>query len=321
MKNLIKISLFVFSIFVIQTTLVYATGYNYLPNDVYIKQQEEKSALEYRLKNLENQIQNNPANSANSVSQRISEIQQERDTEKNYISGVYSHNGLGDQLSLKLAEIDAKYQSQINVLQQQQSNYQSQSSALDKVNREADELRQKIVELQKQAIQQLDDYQKLLDQNLEQLKKAPQTTNLEITDAEVQEVFDYMESLDFKSESIIFAKIAKINPNVATRIVALYDQKYPNGKTGSPKNDKYLKSIQENIKVEVPEKIEKPVIKQETKKVETNPLVLEEKTTSQFQAEQPKPQIEQIKEQKPVQVKTTFKQKVSGFFKRIFGIK
>ena len=52
--KIIKICFFVFvAIFILQTKTTFATDYNYLPPDVLIKQNEEKSALEYRLRNLE----------------------------------------------------------------------------------------------------------------------------------------------------------------------------------------------------------------------------------------------------------------------------
>lgn len=315
MKKIIKVSLFVFSIFVIQTTIANATGYSYLPNDVYIKQQEEKSALEYRLQKLEAGISNNSSSLVSSISSRISELESERQTEKNYISGTYAHLGIANQLQAKLDEIDRKYDSQISSLRSQQSNLENTISNQQSKETEISNLKLQIAQLKAKMIDQE------LQANLKALEQY-QTPKEEVySDVDVQQVFDYMESLDFKSESIIFAKIAKSNPNVATRIVALYDQKYPNGKTGSPKNNEYLKSLEKTTKTEIVKKVEKPVIKQEEKKIETKQTILEEKPTSQIQLEQPKIQIEQTQEQKPVQVKTTFKQKISGFFKRIFGIK
>lgn len=308
--KIIKIGFFVFvAVFLLQTKTTFATGYSYLPNDIYIKQQEEKSALEYRLKSLESQIQNNPSVSVNTIEQRIVGLQRERDTEKSYVSYVYPHNGIADQLPAKLAEIDAKYQPQIDDLEQQKSSYQSQASSLDKANKEAQEIRLQLIALQKQYIQQLDDYQKLLDQNLELLKKAPQsTTPVEFSDSEVQEIFDYMESLSFKDESIIFNKIAKVNPVVAGRIVLLYDKRYPNGKTGSPKNDAYLKPTTKTPII-VPKKEEKIPPVQEVKKLEQKPV---QDIVAPTIADKP------IIAPAPVQEKPSFGKRIKNFFTKWF---
>jgi hypothetical protein len=308
MKNLIKISMFVFSIFVIQTTLVFATDYNYLPNDVFIKQQEEKSALEYRLQKLESGISSNSSSFVSNISSRISQLESERATEKNYISGTYARLGIANQLQAKLDEIDRKYDAQISSLRNQQSNLENTISSQQSNATEISNLKLQIAQLKAQMVDQE------LQTNLKALEKYQIKTE-EYSDADIETVFNYIDAMSLEDASNFYQVVKKNNPDVAERVAVLYFKKYPNGKVGTANNDEYTKSTKET------NKIEKTIIKQETKKIETKSLSLEEKPISQIQIEQPKIQTEQIQEQKPVQTKTTFRQKVSGFFKRIFGIK
>lgn len=192
MKSIIKTGLVVFSLFVIQTTVAYATGYNYLPNDVFLVQQAEKSALEYRLSALENQYQSNPQISILSIDQRISELQRQRDSEKEYLKGTLAHSGAysPETWASYSAKIDAKYDPQINSLNQQKQTYQSQVSGQQQKDQEVAELKRLILEMQNSIDKQADlERQKVLDNlALEQQKLTEEYT------PSAMEIFTYLDS-------------------------------------------------------------------------------------------------------------------------------
>ena len=291
MKNLIRIGVFAFGIFIFQATSALASDYNYLPPDVLIKQNETISSLQYQLQSL----QNNSANSSSAIDSRIAELQQQRNTEKSYISGVYGQSGIGDQLQSKLSEIDEKYQSQIDALQQQKSSSPQQN------NNEENNLGQRIIELQKQSIQQQDEYQKLLDAQLEAMKNAPQQIyQIETapTPDDVYAVFAYMDSLPLKDASVAYQKLKVINPILAEQVNTMYQTVYPHGKVGTATNDDYKASL-------------KPT-QNPTKDVATTPVQTIQPTTTTTTS--PIVPIENIK---PEPIRQTFTDKFFGFFKRL----
>lgn len=302
MKNLIKFGIFVFVVLV-TTNTVFATDYNYLPPDVLIKQQEEKSALEYRLQKLESGLSGNSSLMISTLSSRISQLEQERDTEKNYISGVYSSYGIGNQLQSKLAQIDAKYNSQISALRSQKADLENKASSQQSQELEIAELKLQIA--------------KLKDQIAEQEYKASQQALLKYqekhiyTDSEVQEIFNYLDALTVQDASNLHQKIRRNNPEVADRLEALHIKKYPNGKPGTAKYADYLATLKPvKPSVTTPSKTEsKTQQKQEVKKIEQT-------TTDIIPAvviNEEKPVIAP-----PVQEKQTFGTKIKNFFKRWF---
>lgn len=161
MKQITRIGFFLFTLSV-YAPFAYATDYNYLPADVGIKQNEALSALEYRLQTLEAQIVNSSQVSIDTINARIKALEAERDTEKRYVTGLYGSYGIGNQLDAKLAEIDAKYDAQINELEDEKDGYESDASALTKAEKEAEQLRQQIIELQKQNLELIDVQQSFL---------------------------------------------------------------------------------------------------------------------------------------------------------------
>lgn len=312
MTKITRVSLFVLSIFILQTTSVFATGYNYLPNDVYIKQQEEKSALEYRLKQLENSFSGNSSAQISSLSARISQLESERTTEKNYISGVYAQNGIANQLPAKLAQIDAKYSNQISELQSQKSALENTTSNQQSSQVEIANLKLEVAKLKAQMV---DDE---LQANLKALEKyqIQEKQSSYYSEADLQNLYKYLDSLSAKDAYYLFQQVQDKNEDIALRLTELQNKKYPNGKTGTSKNIEYLKSIQKDTPVVAPKKIDKPALKQEIKKTE---IKTEEKPIIEPQIEKVKPQPEPVQIQKPIEKKTTIGQKVSGFFKRMFS--
>ncbi len=291
-----KIGLLVFAVLVTAKT-VSATTYNYLPPDVLIKQQEQQSALEYRLQKLEAGAANDPSAMISSLSSRISQLESQRTTEKNYISGVYGRNGLGDQLAGKLAEIDAKYSSQISDLQSQKSKLESSISTQQNNEKEISDLKLQIAQLK----------EKIADQELQVNQQAIQKyqTKETYSDADVLEVFTYIDALAVQDSSNLFQRIKKNNAEVAERLTALYNNKYPNGKPGTAKYDDYLKSIQKTIKPEVIKK----EIKSTTQKTETKPIV---ETITTPVVQQP------VVTPTPVQEKPSLGKRIKNFFTRWF---
>lgn len=336
MKNLIRTGLFVFSIFVIQTTVAYATDYNYLPNDVFLVQQAEKSALEYRLRALENQYQSNPQISVLSIDQRISELQKQRDSEKEYLKGTLAHNGAfsPETWASYSAKIDAKYDPQINLLNQQKQTYQSQASGQQQKDQEIADLKRLILEMQNSIDKQADlERQKVLDnlaleqQKLrEEYKAKIATEQQKLTDeytakiipkedfskVDVNKMFLYLDALAPTDASNLWQRIYKNNPEVALKINILYDKKYPNEKNGDLENVVPPKPSQKTTN---PEKIKEQRLpkKQVVKEAET-------KATSTREKDIPSVQNKLVQEGKPVQEKLTVKQKISDFFKRVFKI-
>lgn len=315
MKNQIRVGLFVaVSLFIFQVSTTYATDYNYLPNDVFLKQQEEKSALEYRLQRLENGISGNSSSQISSLSARISQLESERTTEKNYVSGVYAHNGIANQLPAKLAEIDAKYSSQISSLQSQKSALENTVSNQQSSQTEISNLKLEIAQLKAKMI---DDE---LQANLKALEKyqTQEKQSSYYSEEDLLKLYNYLDSLSVKDASELYQQVKDKNEDVASRLNELQNKKYPNGKTGTGKNDDYLKS-QETVISEVRNKIVTPkAVKQEAKKTQVKATSTEEKVIPQVKQEQPKAQPISVEAQKPIEKKTTIREKVSGFFKKVF---
>jgi|GEM_PF-3436851 len=299
MKQITRIGIFLFTISVC-TSPVHATDYNYLPGDVGIKQSEALSALEYRLQSLEAQIANNPEVSVDTINARIEALEAERDTEKRYVTGLYGSYGIGNQLDAKFAEIDAKYDAQIAELEDEKDGYQSQASDLAKAEKEAEQLRQQIIELQKQNIAQSEEYLDLLDK---------QNSDTEVyTDTDIYEGFMYMDSLPLTEASAFFGRVKASRPDVALRITALYNNKYPNGKPGTAIHDEYLKSLPKEVPAV--SQVNKPVVTPEV----TTPVIeipTEATTTPVVEA----PVVEKLHTPEPIQ--ESFVDKVVGFFKRL----
>ena len=303
MKNLIKIGIFVFVILV-TTNTAFATDYNYLPPDVLIKQQEQQSALEYRLQKLESGLSGNSSSMISTLSSRISQLEQERDTEKNYISGIYGSYGIGNQLQSKLSQIDAKYDSQISALRSQKADLENKISSQQSQQLEIAELKLQIAKLKDQIAEQ--EY-KVSQQALQKYQEKHI-----YSDSEVQEVFNYLDALNVQDASNLYQRIRKNNAEVADRLDALHIKKYPNGKTGTAKYNDYLATLKP-VKTSVVNSTKtKPKIsqKQEIKKAE-QPVIDNIPTPL---ADEQKPVITT----QPAPEKQTFGTRIKNFFKKLF---
>ena len=299
MKQITRIGFFLFTLSV-YAPFAYATDYNYLPADVGIKQNEALSALEYRLQTLEAQIANSPQVSIDTINARIKALEAERDTEKRYVTGLYGSYGIGNQLDAKLAEIDAKYDAQINELEDEKDGYESEASALAKAEKEAEQLRQQIIELQKQNLE-------LLDEQIESY-----STPEIFTDTDIYEGFIYMDSLPLEEASAFFGRVKASRPDVAERITALYNTKYPHGKVGTAQYDEYLGSLPKETPAVSKTITTKSVMSPEAV-IPTIETPIEATATPSI----PEPVVEQVSAPEPIQ--ESFVDKVVGFFKSLIS--
>ena len=285
MKNLIRIGVFAFGIFIFQASVAHATDYNYLPADVGIKQKESLSALEYRLQSLESQLSNNPSTSSSNISARISELQSERDVEINYIRGLYAQNGISNQADAKVAEITAKYVSQISALESQKSSYQSQSDMQAK-EAEITELKLKIKQLEYDM--QNSEYEK--------------TTETQKSSATIYDLYDWLETLPPEEWSAKLNLLRSMNPENYKKIEDIYRLRHP----------EFFTQTNETI---TPKIVPNAVVQKKTeviKKAEPKQELKVEATTT------PTAQVPMIKEVKlPEPPKETFVQKIFGFLKKL----
>jgi hypothetical protein len=208
---------FIFALIIIFPSIASATGYNYLPNDIYIKQQEEKAALEYRISTLETSLQNSPTLSVLNIESRISQLEQEKQTEINYITGLYGKNGISNQLPSAIAEIDAKYDSQIDNLEQQIEEYEDMMS-------EEDDLRKEIQDLKNQLSK--------VDQQVSQGSQSSVDTSATRIPSAI-EMFDYIDALPNNEAEEIMGILGVENNKLYEEVLYLVQLKYPNGKPGS----------------------------------------------------------------------------------------
>lgn len=299
--KIIKICFFVFvALFILQAKTTYATDYNYLPPDVLIKQNEEKSALEYRLRNLEAGLSGSSSSYISSLTSRISQLESEWTTEKNYISGTYAQYGIANQLESKLAEIDAKYNAQINDLKLEKSKLETSVSSQQSKEKEISDLKLEIAKLKAEMINQE------LQVNLQAIEKYQ--TKETYSDADVFEVFTYLDALAVQDSSDLYQIVKANNLDVAQRVAVLYDKKYPNGKPGTAKYDDYLALIKPIAK---PTVIQKTTTLEPTQIQETKNEVIQEQVVKA-------PQVQEPVIIPPVQEKQSFGRKLLNFFKRLF---
>lgn len=284
MNKIIRTCVFVLMAFTFQASIAHATDYNYLPADVGIKQKEALSALEYRLKSLESQLSNNPSASISTINARISELKSERDAEINYIRGLYAQSGISNQADAKVAEITAKYASQISELESQKSSYQSQSDTNAK-EAEIAELKLKIKQLE-------------YDMQTAEYEKA---TQIPKSSATIYDLYNWLETLPPDEWSAQLNLLKSMNPENYKKIEDIYRVNHP----------EFFSQASETV---APKIVPTAAVQKKTetiKKIEIKPEVKVEATTTPIvQA----PVAEEIKTPEPP--KETFVQKVFGFFKR-----
>jgi hypothetical protein len=256
-----------------------ATSYNYLPNDVYIKQQEEKSALEYRISQLEASMNGSLSSSLRNVEYRIDELEREMATEINYIKGVYGSYGIANQLPSKISEVEAKYESQISNLED-----------------ERDELKQ-LIKSEESAQAEV----KRLEAELKTLNETVlSTTEPETQKPSAQSMFEYIDSLPLSEASTAYSDLRMWDPEMYSEVQYLINLKYPNGKPGSARHDEYLAKQTESIVASMPEPVQA-----ETYTQTQSPSVTEPEALAQELDSAELPQITPVAEDTPTPEQTS----------------
>lgn len=304
----------IFALLIIFPSLVSATGYNYLPNDVYIKQQEEKAALEYRISTLETSLQNSPTLSILNIESRISQLKQEKQTEINYVTGLYGKNGISNQLPAAIAKIDAKYDGQISNLEQQIDEYEDAMSEENDLKNEIKSLKSQLSKIEQQVSQPA--------------PSVDDTSTFEVPSA--VDMFDYIDSLSLEEASEVYNNLRIVNPDLYRQVEYILVLKYPHGKPGSAKYDEYQATIKTPVsETVIPETYTpKPVIKnadivkkgevEVTEAVTENLFQTSTNTLETYTAPQ-QPVSETKEEPQPIteQPKTIW-QSVVSFFKKLW---
>ncbi len=192
-----------FALLFTPTFFVGATSYNYLPNDVYIKQQEEKSALEYRISQLEASMNGSLSSSLRNVEYRIDELEREMATEINYITGVYGGYGIANQLPSKISEVEAKYEGQI-------SNLEDERDELKKLMKDETSAQTEI---------------KRLEAELKALnEKVLSTPETEVQKPSAQSMFEYIDSLPLSEASTVYSDLKMWDPEMYSEVQYLIEQ-------------------------------------------------------------------------------------------------
>lgn len=303
-------------------SIAFATDYNYLPADVSIKQKEAESALGYRLQTLENQQYSNPEISVINIEGRITELEQEREVEKNYIKGLYAKNGIVNQLQSVLVKIDAKYTTQIESLQSQKQVFQSQVTSNQNLKDEKQELQKQIEELRKQQIQQLGEYNNLLDEKINSyrntsiIRQVVTLLDSRLKSSDENVVFSYLDSLPINGAITLGGegdKLKNTYPEMYKKVLILYNTKYPHGKAGTSGYEDYLKTQPAETKVNELNKPRRAILKKEETK---NTPLAETSSTSVFINNTTKPRgVIDINTEVEVQ-HTPFIQRTFNFLKR-----
>ncbi len=211
----------------------YATDYNYLPPDVLIKQSEERSALEYRIRSLESQMTGSSAIQIGTLDSRINQLESERETEKNYITGLYGKNGIANQLPSALAKIDAKYANLISDLENQKSYYQTQTDQQSQIDAEIKKIQKQIEEIDKYYDQQQADLKKKYQQKEEEIKQNSYNIDIKNGGSSALEIFNILDSVDeisFDMKELI-TRMKNESPNLYNQVHKIAEEKYFYGKT------------------------------------------------------------------------------------------
>lgn len=287
-----------------------ATGYNYLPNDVYIKQQEEKAALEYRISTLETSLQNSPTLSILNIESRISQLEQEKQTEINYVTGLYAHNGIIVQLPSAIAKINAKYDGQISNLEQQIEEYEDAMSEEKDLKNEIKSLKSQLSKIEQQVSQPA--------------PSVDDTSTVEVPSA--VDMFDYIDSLSLDEASETYNNLRIVNPDLYRQVEYILVLKYPNGKPGSARHDEYLQTIKTPVSETVTNEIYIPPIAKKTEVFRAEKDTISEVATDQVQIPTsteeiytaPQEPTPEIKVAPIVEQPKTIWQSVVGFFKKLW---
>jgi hypothetical protein len=221
--------------FITTNTVIAYNPYG-ISDGLYMKLQEEKSAIEYRISQLETSSYNSPGLSSMNIESRINDLERERDSKKNYATGTYAKYGATEMLKVALDKIDEEYDAKISVLEDQKAYYDQQSSYEEQAREnkaEAQKLKKELLEIESKLLEQKRDSQ------IQDLKSTRGQDNLnlldELTSIKVPLATDVFYRLDTMVDTIeskrLFSLVKKDNLKLYNEILALANQKYFNNKT------------------------------------------------------------------------------------------
>ena len=127
-----------------------------------------------------------------------------------------------------------------------------------------------------------------------------------------------MDSLTLEEASAFYGRVKASRPDVALRITALYDAKYPNGKVGTAKYDEYLESLPKTVPIAPHTVTSKAVVKPEVIAPEpmvqdtATPIITEAVIEAMATTVVPEPIADT-----PEPTQESFVDKVVGFFKSL----
>jgi hypothetical protein len=262
MKKIIFITL-VLS-FIITNTVIAYNPYG-ISDGLYMKLQEEKSAIEYRISQLETSSYNSPGLSSMNIESRINDLERERDSKKNYATGTYAKYGATEMLQVALDKIDEEYDAKISALEDQKAYYDQQSSYEEEAREnkaEAQRLKKKLLELESQLVDQRAEEAK---KQIEALKNTPKveinlinelTNNSQKSPPPAIDVFNKLDTMIDTVESARLYSLVKENDfNMYTQIQIIASAKYFNNKTTVLDLFNYLDSLSEKQAVFVNQKL------------------------------------------------------------------
>lgn len=240
------------------------TTYAYNPygisDGLYMKLQEEKSDLEYRINQLETNSYNSPGLSSMNIQSRINDLIRERDSKKNYARGTYASYGATEMLQVALDKIDDEYNQKIQSLEDQKDYYDQESSYEEQAREnkeEAQKLKKKLLEIEAELISQK---RIEVEKQIEVLKNTPKvefnlinelTNNSQKSPPPAIDVFNALDSMPDTLESAqLYSAIKEKDFSMYTKIQALASVKYFNNKTTPLDLFNYMDSLsEENVHI------------------------------------------------------------------------
>lgn len=202
----------------------FATGYDYLPDDVWIKQQEEKSALEFRLRQLEAGMNGSLDSSLRNIEFRIDELERELQTQINYVTGTYGSYGIANQLPSAIAKLESEFAVEI-------SHLEDERDELKRLIREQEDAEEEVARLEIQIAELESLY---VDDS--PIEYSPVT---ELERPSASEMFEYIDSLPLAEASDVFSDLRVADPALYEEVAYIVNLKYPNGKPGSAKYEEH----------------------------------------------------------------------------------
>ncbi len=319
----------ILSLLLITPVFVSATGYDYLPDDVWIKQQEEKSELEFRLRQIEAGMSGNLESSLRTIEYRIDELERELQTEIGYIKGRYGQLGVANQIPSAVAKVSSEFEAEISYLEDERDELKKFIREEEEAQDAIEALEARIAELESQSV----------------AESIPAYTPTQtIVRPTPEAMFEYIDSLSLSEASAVYNDLRLWDPEMYEDVKYLIDLTYPHGKPGSARYEEYqaaeladiansIQSLQSEIQaatepkiapepVYVPPTQPEPLPEPEVTEERKNPVATSTNetatTTETFNLESEEIFTEEPEPVTPVQAQPGFLSRVVNFFKSWF---